>query len=427
MNMGRPEGTAVSGGTAIAIIGAGPYGLSIAAHLRQLGADCRIFGRPMESWRERMPAGMCLKSDGFASNLYEPSGRFTLERFCADRGIPYDARMRPVPLETFIAYGLAFQAQYVNHLEETLVTALTRAEGGFRLQLADGSALGARRVVVATGISDLDYLPRELAPLGPLCTHSSAHHDLSGFSGRRVLVIGGGASAADVAALLSVAGASVELVARRPLEFHTGPSPGGRPWWERVRRPHFGLGPSLRSTLYTLFPGAFRRAPEGLRSRIVRRHLGPAPGWFVKDLIRQQGIPLHEGYALASVARERDEAVLRFTGPDGSILERRADHVIAATGYRPALHNLPFMDPSLREGVRVTRDGYPVLSANFEASVPGLYFVGLLSAGSFGPLVRFALGARYTARRVSPHLAAFASHLRQARSPTTVSREWPSA
>jgi 2-polyprenyl-6-methoxyphenol hydroxylase-like FAD-dependent oxidoreductase len=94
-----PSSKAVmTGSSKVAIIGAGPYGLSIAAHLRAHGIDFRIFGSPMHSWRTRMPAGMFLKSEGFASNLQDPAGRFTLERFCAERGLRYAAKDIPVPL-----------------------------------------------------------------------------------------------------------------------------------------------------------------------------------------------------------------------------------------------------------------------------------------------------------------------------------------
>lgn len=394
----------MSSATNVAIIGAGPYGLSIAAHLAGRGLDFRIFGRPMQSWREGMPAGMHLKSDGFASSLYDPAGRFTLQRFCADRGLVYHATERPVPLETFVAYGLAFQSECVPTLEHRSVTALERTGDGFRLRLEDGSTLTARRVVIASGISHLGHVPADLAPLGSMCTHSSAHHDLGRFAGRRVLVIGAGASATDLAALLAAAGASVELVSRHPIEFHQPPTPGGRPWWQRLRRPHFGLGPSLRSTLCTLFPGVFRLAPERLRLRIVRRHLGPSGPWFVRDLIREKGVPLHEGYTLHSAALDQGKAVVRFTRSGGPPLELRVDHVIAATGYRATLEKLPFLDPALRGRIRTMGQGYPVLSSRFESSVPGLYFAGLLSAGSFGPLMRFALGARYTARRLGLQL-----------------------
>ncbi len=71
------------------IVGAGPYGLSIAAHLKRHGVRFRIFGRAMDSWISHMPTGMLLKSDGFASNISEPKGDYTLGQFCAEKGIPY--------------------------------------------------------------------------------------------------------------------------------------------------------------------------------------------------------------------------------------------------------------------------------------------------------------------------------------------------
>ena len=92
-----------------AIIGAGPYGLSVAAHFRRSGVQFRIFGRPMDSWRAHMPKGMMLKSDGFASNIYDPESAFTLGQFCAERGIEYADTGIPVSLETFTEYGLAFR------------------------------------------------------------------------------------------------------------------------------------------------------------------------------------------------------------------------------------------------------------------------------------------------------------------------------
>src|SRR5271165_3473757 len=114
-----------------AIVGAGPYGLSIAAHLRRNGIPFRIFGRPMDNWRSHMPKGMMLKSDGFASNLYDPSGAFTLKDFCAEHKIPYTDSTIPVGLDTFAAYGMAFQERLVPELEERYVASITRLSDGF--------------------------------------------------------------------------------------------------------------------------------------------------------------------------------------------------------------------------------------------------------------------------------------------------------
>ena len=67
LNVG--SGMPRSAATDIVVIGAGPYGLSVAAHLLAQGRDVRVFGRAMESWTEHMPVGMMLKSEGFASSL----------------------------------------------------------------------------------------------------------------------------------------------------------------------------------------------------------------------------------------------------------------------------------------------------------------------------------------------------------------------
>lgn len=66
--------------TDVAIIGAGPYGLSIAAHLKARGIPFRIFGKAMHAWLAHMPKGMRLKSEGFASGLYYPDSTFTLAK-----------------------------------------------------------------------------------------------------------------------------------------------------------------------------------------------------------------------------------------------------------------------------------------------------------------------------------------------------------
>ena len=103
--------------TDVAIVGAGPYGLSIAAHLSQLGVPFRIFGKPMDSWLTQMPRGMLLKSEGFASSVYHPEGSLTLGQYCREKRLPYADIGTPVPLETFCEYGLAFQRQFVPTLE----------------------------------------------------------------------------------------------------------------------------------------------------------------------------------------------------------------------------------------------------------------------------------------------------------------------
>src|ERR1700722_3356348 len=227
----------------IAIIGAGPYGLSLAACLRPYRRSVRVFGSPMRSWSHHMPQGMHLKSEGFASNLHDPDSEFTLEAHCAEREIPYAHIGLPVAIETFIGYGLEFQRRYVPQLENVQITSLQQSAGAFELTTASGETARARRVVVAAGIVNFAYLPPELSLIpGSSISHSSQHSDLSGFKGRKVAVLGAGASAVDIAALLLQAGAEVELVARRQaIQFHERPN-NPRPLLQRLKAPRSGLG-----------------------------------------------------------------------------------------------------------------------------------------------------------------------------------------
>ena len=389
-----------------AIIGAGPYGLSVAAHFRRQGIPFRIFGRPMDSWLNHMPKGMMLKSDGFASNIYDPEEAFTLEKFCAERGIKYAAAGLPVQLETFVAYGQAFRERMLPELEDKQVISLDRAPGGFVLGLEDGETVAAQRVVLAVGITHFEYVPSNLANLSPqFLSHSFRHADPGVFKGRNVVVIGGGASAIDLAALLHEAGADVQLVARQPeLKFHSTPTGKPRSAWQQVRHPKSGLGPGLRSRFYADAPGLFHHLPEQFRLEIVEKSLGPSAGWFVKDKMAQ--VPCLLGYTpeRAEVLDGNHEVRLHLRAADGSERKVVTGHIIAATGYKVNLDRLTFLNSEIRSRIK-TAKGSPVLSSSFESSMPGIYFVGLAAANSFGPVMRFAFGAGFAARRLTETVA----------------------
>ena len=150
-----------------------------------------------------MPRGMRLKSEGFASCLYDPDSEFTLEQYCKEQGLPYAHVGLPVPLETFIAYGREFQRRYVPQLEHVEVEKLQERSPGFELTTSSGEIVRARRVIVATGIGSFTHLPPALEALpSTLVSHSSHHADVAPLKGRRVVVLGGGSSAIDIAALL---------------------------------------------------------------------------------------------------------------------------------------------------------------------------------------------------------------------------------
>src|SRR5262249_38857639 len=250
--------------SSVAIIGAGPYALSIASHLREHGIDFRVFGDPVGAWR-RMPAGMHLKSAGLASNLHEPSGTFTLERFCRRNGLAYHDLTVPIPLDVFVRYAESFQQQLVPDVERVLVTSLDRSAeepGGYVLLLDRGETVTARQVIVATGMTGFPYVPPALASLAPeAVSHSSDHHDLGRFAGRAVTVVGRGSSALDIAALLHHrVKAQVRMVARHAPVIGVPPV-ARRRLWSRVRRPLSDLGSGWRLLFYSEAPRLFRLLP----------------------------------------------------------------------------------------------------------------------------------------------------------------------
>jgi hypothetical protein len=389
----------------VAIIGAGPYALSIAAHLRAQGVSFRVFGRLLQTWRAHMPRGMFLKSEGCASNLFDPAGSYPLRQFCAEEKLPYGESSVPVSLETFTRYALSFQQRFVPAVEEVMVTALDGGPSRFELQLASGERVQARNVVVATGVSHAAHVPAELAALpAELLSHSSNHHDLTRFEGRNVAVIGAGQSALETAALLHETGASVLLIARRAsLLWNRFPSSGRRSLYERLRRPMSELGPGLGPWLYSKAPQLFRCLPQAIRIARVKNALGPAGAWWLAERVLGR-LPTLLGHSLQGAEPRGGGVLLHLQALDGQRRQVRTDHVLAATGYRFALRSLPFLCERLREQVRAVQDT-PVLCRNFESSVPGLYFTGLGSANTFGPAMRFLHGAGFTARRISRHIA----------------------
>ncbi len=407
----------------IVVIGAGPFGLSVAAYLHARGLRFRIFGSPMQTWLENMPRGMRLKSEGFASSLYDPQSRFTLAEYCREQNLPYADIGLPVPLETFSAYGLEFQRRFVPEVENKAVISVRRHSGDFEIQLSDGELISATNVVMAVGLSYFDFVPSVLDALGEeFVTHSSRHRTLERFRGRKVAVVGAGASALDIAALLHQDGVSVRVVARRnSIHFHS-PPPSARPsFWQQLCKPVTGIGPGWHLFLCTHAPLLFRQMPQQFRLEKVRNVLGPAPGWFVKEQVVGK-MPFQLGVEITKAEADNGRVRLELTDRAGSKNAIEVDHVIAATGYRVDLRRLSFVDSELRARI-LEVDHTPKLSANFESSVPGLYFVGTAAANTFGPLMRFAFGARFAADRVSSHLARPVSR-RLARE-NTVSRKGP--
>ncbi|NKQ56053.1 NAD(P)-binding domain-containing protein [Amycolatopsis sp. K13G38] len=398
---------------AVAIVGAGPYGLSLAAHVRAAGIGYRQFGRPMELWRAAMPKGMRLKSQGYASNLSDPGGGHTLAAFCAETSRPYASYGRPVPVEDFTEYGLWFRQRLELPVEQTSVTRLEPAEQGFELTLADGERLRARAAVVAVGVQHFAHVPTELSDLPPeLCTHASAHTDLAAFRDRRVLVVGGGQSALESAALLHENGADVTLLARAPrLSWNGPPLAPDRPLWRRLREPEAALGSGWGTWLYSNHPDWFWHLPRRTRAHRARTALGPAGANWLRSRVEGQ-FPVGLGSAVRSAAPAGDGVRVEVADAAGKTTELRAEHVIAATGYRADSRRLPFLPEGLRSRLHAVGGGVAV-GRDYQSSVPGLFFVGPAVATSFGPVMRFVHGSAHAAHVVTDALAGAARPARR--------------
>jgi cation diffusion facilitator CzcD-associated flavoprotein CzcO len=380
----------------VAVIGAGPHGLSAAVHLHRAGVKASVFGQPMSFWHG-MPKGMFLRSNWSATNIAEPTGELSLNAYKADTGADFGS---PVPLDDFIAYGTWLQRRAVPDLDRRRLARLDRDPAGFALELDDGERLTARRVVLACGIENFSWAPPGLGELAPeLVSHSSAHQDLARFAGRRVAVIGGGQSALESAALIQEGGAEVDVFIRRPEVI-----------WLRAYSPKSALGP-LGPVLYAptdvgplwysrlvATPELFRRLPRRTQTRIAYRSIRPACSNWVR--IRLDNVRMHMGTPV--VAAKETGGGVELTLADGRPMS--FDHLVLATGYRVDVARYPFLAPGLVADVR-RANGYPLLRRGMESSVPGLHFVGAPAAWSFGPTMRFVSGSWYCGRSIAHSVA----------------------
>jgi lysine/ornithine N-monooxygenase len=377
------------------VIGAGPYGLSVAAHLLHANVSTRVFGMPMEFWRN-MPAQMHLKSVWSASSLADPRGDYSLDRYCEAEHL---APAEPIPLSFFIDYAQWFQRHAVNEVEPAYVTRLSGRGQEFDLEISDGSHVRAGRVVVAIGISRFAHVPAFARGLPPhLASHTGAHIDYSRLRGCRVMVVGAGQSGLETAAFLLEAGAQVELITRGPVRWIRRRFYGHGGVAQRLLYPPTDVGPPGLNWLCGA-PMLMSRLPAGWRRRIEARAVRPAGAQWLRSRVEGK-IPTRSGTQIVEAWPHGSGLRLRLS--NGSM--RDVDHLFLGTGYHPDLREISFLDPALRDQVRHCA-GLPVLDDGFESSVPGLHFVGGLAGWTFGPICRFVAGARAAARQVTRRAA----------------------
>jgi len=383
--------------TEVVIIGAGPFGLSISAHLRALGIDHLVVGRPMDTWRTHMPDGMLMKSEPYASTIASPDGKYQVAAYCKARGLDYVDRVGPLTRERFLDYADWYTEQLVPDVLDDTVTEVTPVDGGFLVAFANAAPVNARQVVVATGVLPHQHLPAELTGLpAELVTHTAQHHDLDEFRGRRVAVVGAGQSALETAALLHEAGVNVQIIARAAKLNWSAPNPAHLSAVGHIRRPVTQLCEGWHCAFWNT-PQAFRLLPESVRITKARTVLGPGGSWWLKD--RVDGVvDVLTGHHIREAAARDGGIRLAFDGPGQPAAD--FDHVIAGTGFRVDLGRLPFLPERLRSAVR-TLNGHPLVGRDGQTSVPGLYFAGAPTVLSIGPSARFIAGTHTLAAQLA--------------------------
>jgi len=383
----------------VAIIGAGPYGLAAAAYLRQI-ADLKvsIFGEPMSFWRTGMPAGMLLRSAWSASHIADPNAALTLDHYKITTGNHVAA---PIRLDRFVDYGLWYQRSAVPDVDSRKVTAVEPMTRKFQVTLEDGARLAASRIVVAGGIGSFAARPVAFERIpSTLAMHTSEPQDLSSFANKRVVVIGGGQSALESAALLNELGAQVEVLVRRAHVHWLG-------WKDRLRSlggasqllfSPSDVGPAGVSRLVAA-PGLLRRLPRQMQNRLRQVCLRPAGARWLLHRLRAVPITTRVSVRRAIPVAGR----IKLDLSDYS--SRLVDHVLLGTGYRVDVARYAFLTPRILQRLRVV-DGFPSLGAAFESSVPGLHFLGATAAWSYGPLMYFVSGTGYAASTILRHFSA---------------------
>jgi FAD-dependent urate hydroxylase len=378
----------------VAVVGAGPFGLSAAASLP--GRDVVVFGRPMQTWATTMPRDMLLRSAWDETSLAAPGDAGSIITWAEREGID---RNGPIPLTVFLAYADWFREEFVQQLDQSDVARVERAGDTFAVTTTDGDTVRARTLVVAVGVVPFSFAPPPLALADERVRFAIDVDDFEPLRGRRVLVVGGGQAALESAGLAARAGATVELVTRSVVRWFADREPDRprgplRQRLYRIAYPAVGYGPPVVNRL-ALHPDLFAALPAPLQEKLARRMLRPGGSPWLRGLVEGK-VRVTEHRTVRDVGVHADHLTVNLD--DGTA--REVDEIVVATGYRCDLAKLDFLAPGVARSIR-TRDGWPVLDRFFRTSDPNVFFVGYPAEQRFGPVARFVLGARFTMSRLA--------------------------
>lgn len=376
--------------TELLIIGAGPFGLAVAAQAAHDEIEHVIVGKPMEFWQRNMPRGMFLRS---ACDWHlDPLNVDTIDSFLATRHkTAHD--VEPLSLDFYLSYVDWFQRRkkikplpvYVEQLEY-------RETRGFVATTVAGKVINARHVVLAPGFKHFAHAPAELIarlPQGRF-QHTSQFVDFSAAQDKRFLIIGGRQSAFEWAALLIEAGAAAVHVSHR----HATPVFDAADWsWVNALVDNMVQDPNW-----------FRRLSQQEKDAVSHRlwaegRLKLEP--WLEPRIKTDRVRIWPYTELVSCTQTQT-GELQVALSNGETIT--VDQIVLATGYKVDIARLPIFAPDLRARIDV-RHGFPVLDDHFETSVPGLFITSMPAMQDFGPFFGFTISVRTSARLICERLS----------------------
>ena len=378
--------------TDLLIIGAGPFGLAMAAYAQHLSTDYLIVGKPMEFWQANMPQEMYLRS---ACDWHlDPVNKDTIERFLQTQNLT-PADVEPLSLRFYLSYIRWFQEQKQIESIPKYVQQLDHINSGanlFQATMEDGQTITAKQVVVALGFKHFKNEPPDLVkrlPAGRI-SHTCDLVDFESLKGKRCLIIGGRQSAFEWTALLNDAGAEAVHLSHR----HASPAFAEADWsW---------VNPLVDAMVDN--PGWFRNLSAAEKDEVSHRlwaegRLKVEP--WLESRVMKETVKLWPNTQVVS-CDERPGGDLLVKLDTGESLT--VDHIILATGYKVKIDQVPFLAQGNILPQLTTRNGFPVLDEHFQTNLPGLFMTSMAATQDFGPFFAFTISVRTSAKLIGQAL-----------------------